>query len=295
MPFAQRLLILLSASCVLLAHQVHAAVSVTDDAGHTITLNRPAQRIVSLAPHTTELLYAAGAGDAVVGVSEYSNYPPQAAKIVSIGGSASLDIERIISLKPDLIVGWNSGNQAAQLDALRRLGFPVFASEPRDFETIASNLERISLLTGTGPVGMDAARAFRARLAQLTVRHRGETKVRVFYQIWRSPLMTLNDSHLVSQALHLCGGENVFGKLSHLVPTVNVEAVVKENPEVIISGSSKENDVFAQWRVLPGITAVARGNLFTISSDLMSRSGPRVLDGVELLCKHLDVARSRRK
>jgi iron complex transport system substrate-binding protein len=295
MRFARSLLTLLSVSCAALALPAHAAVSAADDAGHTITLQRPAQRIVSLAPHTTELLYAAGAGGAVVGVSEYSNYPPEAARIVSVGGSSALDIERIVSLKPDLIVGWNSGNQAAQLDALRHLGIPVFASEPRSFETIASNLERISLLAGTGRVGMDAARAFRARLEQLTRRHRGEASVRVFYQIWREPLMSLNDSHLISQALHLCGGENVFGKLPQLVPTVNVEAVVKENPEVIISGSSKENDVFAQWRVLPGIKAVASGNLYTIQSDLMSRSGPRALDGAEALCGLLEKARAKRK
>src|SRR3569623_1966251 len=132
---------------------VSAAVTAEDDAHSTVTLDAPARRIVSLAPHATELLFAAGEGPYVVGVSQYSDYPPQAAHIASVGSSTALDVERIAMLKPDLVVAWSSGNSAAQVTALRRLGIPVFESEPRDFDSIASSLERLSALAGTEAVG----------------------------------------------------------------------------------------------------------------------------------------------
>jgi iron complex transport system substrate-binding protein len=275
--------------------QAAAPISVKDDAGATITLERPAARIISLAPHTTELLYAAGAGKALVGVSEYSDYPPEAQRIASIGGSAALDIERILTLKPDLIVAWRSGNSATQVARLRQLGIPVFESEPRAFDDIPSNLERLARLTGTETVGHAAAKQFRERLQRLANDYRSRSPVRVFYQIWRAPLMTLNDEHLVSQALALCGGENIFGKLPQLTPVVSAEAVVQANPEAIITGSSRSDDAFVAWRRFGRMTAVAQGNLFTIGSDSMSRAGPRVLEGTETLCRLLDTARGRRK
>jgi iron complex transport system substrate-binding protein len=272
-----------------------ATVTVTDDTNQTITLPAPAHRIVSLAPHATELLYAAGAGAYLVGVSEYSDYPPQASSIPSIGGSAALDIERIVTLKPDLVIAWSSGNSPAQVAKLRGLGIPVFETEPRDFATIASTLEKFAHLAGTDPVGRAAAKAFRTRLDAIAAAYRQRPPVRVFYQIWRAPLMTLNDEHLVSQALRLCGGENVFGKLPQLAPTVSAEAVLQENPEVVIAGGGKADDMFAQWGRFRNMAAVARGNLFSIDADSISRAGPRVLDGTEALCKYLDAARSKRK
>jgi iron complex transport system substrate-binding protein len=283
-------------SLLFLTGAAQAAISVTDDSGHKVTLDKPAQRIVSLAPHATELIYAAGAGATLVGVGEYSNYPPQAAQVQSIGSSAALDIERIVTLKPDLIIAWASGNSSTQVAKLRNLGIPVFDSEPRDFATIATTLERLARLAGTEATGNAAAATFRARLEKLTAGYRGRAPVRVFYQIWRDPLMSLNDEHLVSQALRLCGGENIFGKLPQLAPVISTEAVVQENPEVIITGSSKKgDDAFAGWRRFPKMTAVVRDNLFTIDSNLMSRAGPRVLEGTEAMCKYLDTARNKRK
>jgi iron complex transport system substrate-binding protein len=198
----------------------HGAVTVRDDAGQTITLEKPAQRIVSLAPHATELLYAAGAGSALVGVSEFSDYPKEARQVASIGGSAALDIERIVTLKPDLIVAWRSGNSAAQVAKLRDLGIPIFETEPRDFDTIATTLERLARLAGTEHIGQAAADVFRARLERIAATYRDRPKVRVFYQIWQAPLMTLNNEHLVSQALRLCGGENIFGRLPQFAPQI---------------------------------------------------------------------------
>ncbi|HCE09020.1 MAG TPA: cobalamin-binding protein [Oxalobacteraceae bacterium] len=272
-----------------------AAVSAQDDAGHTITLPAPARRIISLAPHATELLYAAGAGDALVAVGKFSDYPVQATRLPLVGDSAALDLERIVALKPDLVVVWGSGNSAPQIARLRSLGLSIFESEPRDFATVASSLERLAHLAGSDAVGAAAAANFRVRLQRIAHTYRQRAPVRVFYQIWREPLMTLNDQHMVSAAIRLCGGENIFGKLPRLAPTVGIEDVLEADPEVIIAGSSTRDDSLDAWRRFPRLTAVARNNLFLLDSDIMTRAGPRVLDGTDALCQLLDAARRKRK
>jgi iron complex transport system substrate-binding protein len=271
-----------------------AAVSVIDDADRTVTLREPARRIVSLAPHATELLYAAGAGADVVGIVDYSDYPPEAKRITSVGSGIALDLERIVRLKPDLIVAWQSGNSAAQIARLRELGIPVFESEPRDFAAIASSLERLAHLAGTDATGAAAASAFRKRLQKIEATYHDRPIVTVFYQIWRAPLMTLNDTHPVSRALRVCGGKNVFGALPQMTPTVGVEAVLQANPDAIIASSGSRDDVLSEWRRFPHLNAVAHGNLLAVDGSLMDRSGPRILDGVENLCRQLDAVRGKR-
>lgn len=271
---------------------VQAEVSVTDDSGTRISLAAPATRIISLAPHTTELLFAAGAGKSLVGVSSFSDHPAQAKDIASVGSSSALDIERIIALRPDLIVGWQSGNPARQLAQLRKLGLPVFESEPRDFDTIATSIERLATLAGTSQQGMQAAAGFRRRLAALTQKYTARPTLRVFYQIWPAPLMTLNDTHLVGQALRICGGQNIFGALKPLAPTISIEAVVTANPEVIII-SDEQSDGLTRWRRFSSINAVKHNHLYRIDGTLINRAGPRVLDGTERLCALLDSARQR--
>jgi iron complex transport system substrate-binding protein len=278
------------------AHAAHAAVSaitVMDDAGNRITLAAPARRIVSLAPHATELLYAAGAGASVRGVSQYSDFPPAAKQVASVGGASALDLEKIITLQPDLVVAWRNGNSAAQIARLRQLHIPVFESEPADFDTVASSLERLSQLAGTEATGRSAAAAFRLRLQRLRASYSQQPPVRVFYQVWSKPLMTLNDRHLVSAALHLCGAENIFGRLPQMVPAVSREAVLTADPEAVVSAGA-ERDEFSDWLQFPQMTAVARHNLFKLEADQITRAGPRILDGTEDLCRQLQQARSRR-
>lgn len=270
-----------------------AAVIVIDDAKRTVALPAPARRIVSLAPHATEMLFAAGAGAYIVGVSEFSDYPPEAKHIQSVGSGVSLDLERIIQLKPDLVVGWNNGMAATQLAKLEPLGIPIYKSEPYDFATIANSLERLARLAGTDATGQAAAAAFRQRWKNLQDTYQERRPITVFYQIWRSPLMTLNGAHMVSSALRLCGGENIFAKLSQLAPTVSEEAVIKADPEAIVASSGEQNDVFTPWRRFPGLKAVARGNLVSIDGNLMNRAGPRILDGTEDLCRKLDAVRAK--
>lgn len=272
-----------------------APVAAKDDTGHTITLAAPAQRIVSLAPHATELLYAAGAGEHVIGVVEYSNYPAQARRLPSVGSAAAFDMERIVALKPDLVIAWSSGNSAAQVARLRSLGMTIFESEPRDFSLLASNIERLAHLAGTDQTGKNAAAAFRARQSRIEGRYRQRPPVRVFYQIWHEPLMTLNDSHMASAIIRMCGGVNIFGNLTQLAPTVGVEDVVQADPEAIIGYSDETEKTPTSWRRFPKMTAVARNNLFAINPDWMSRPGPRILDGAEALCTHLETVRAKRK
>ncbi len=287
-------LVLCAVSLLLQLAPACGAVSAVDDAKRTITLLQPARRIVSLAPHATEMLFAAGAGHYIVGVTEFSDFPPEAKRIPSVGSGVSLDLERIIQLKPDLVVGWNSGMAATQLAKLEALGIPVFKSEPDDYLGIATSIERLSHLAGTDAPGQAAAAAFRSRLRQLQASYQQRRIVTVFYQIWRTPLMTLNGAHMVSAALRLCGAENIFAGLPQVAPTVSVEAVVKADPEAIIASSGEQDDVLAGWRRFPRLKAVANGNLILIDGNLLNRPGPRILDGTAALCQQLDAVRNRR-
>ncbi|MCB1906056.1 MAG: cobalamin-binding protein [Rhodocyclaceae bacterium] len=272
------------------------AVTLEDANGQAVVLAAPARRIVSLAPHVTELVYAAGAGGQLVGVVSFSDYPPAAAELPRIGSYNALDLEAVAALHPDLAVAWRSGNREAHLQRLRALGIPVFVSEARSLEEVATSIEQIGMLAGTGESAAAAAGAFRARHAALRAGYQGKVPVRMFYQVWNDPLMTINGEHLISAVIRLCGGENVFADLRQLAPKVNEEAVLAADPEAIVaSGMDQARPEWLDgWRRWPGLAAVARDNLFFIPPDLLQRHTPRVLDGAEQLCRQLDIARSRR-
>jgi iron complex transport system substrate-binding protein len=270
-----------------------AGVAVTDDAGHALALSAPARRIISLAPHATELLFAAGAGDRVVGVSDYSNYPPQAKQIVSVGGATTLDFERIVMLKPDLVVAWGSGTPAGQIARLRALGLPVFESEPRDFEAVATSLERLSVLAATEATGKTAARQFRLALQGLREKYSNRKQLSVFFQVWQAPLITLNDAHMVSAALKVCGARNIFGALPQVAPTVSIEAVLQADPDAIVSNGNEQDDALKTWRRFPKLKAVSHRNLLLIPGDTLTRAGPRIVDATRVLCEALEKARGR--
>lgn len=272
------------------------AIVVKDDAGNTLTLAVPARRIVSLAPHITETLYAAGAGGLIVGAVEYSDYPAAAKALPRVGGYSRFDLERIATLKPDLVIGWLSGNPAAQIEQLRGLGLPLFMVQPSRIDDIAGTLERFGLLAGTSRIAQPLAEQLRERLRGLRGHYSGKPVVRTFYQIWRQPLTTVGGSQVISDVIRLCGGENVFARLVPLAPTVSVEAVIAANPEaIIVSGqgeSRQERD--SDWKQWNSVTAVQRGNIFYIHPDLMQRHTPRLVDAATQLCEQLEVARSRR-
>ena len=272
-----------------------ASITVKDDVGNDIRLEHPARRIVSLSPHTTELLYAAGAGAYVVGVSNYSDYPPAALQVTSVGRINALDIEKILTLKPDLVVAWHSGNAATQLEKLRTFGVPVFESQPADYATIATSLERLAVLSGTTSVGDKAASDLRARWQALVQTYRDRKQVSVFYQIWGQPLMTLNGKHMVSTVLRTCGGANIFADLPQLAPHVSLEAVIAADPDAILTPDDAKDRPLDDWRKFGKMKAVNDGALFTVHADWLNRPGPRILDATEEVCKMLDTVRARRQ
>lgn len=275
---------------------VQAEVSVVDDSGATVRLAQPAQRIVTLAPHMAETVFAAGAGEKLVGAVEYSDYPAAARKVRRVGGYSRLDLEIIAALKPDLIIAWQSGNAPAHIEKLRALGFPVYVSQPERIEDVASEIERIGRLAGSGRVADPLAAKLRQRLADLRKNYSQRSPVRTFYQIWKQPLVTIGGQQIISSVIRLCGGENVFARLETLAPSVTVEAVIAANPEAIIASGMDEArpEWLDDWRRWTSMTAVVRDNLYFVPPELIQRHTPRLLDGAEQLCRHLETARSRR-
>ena len=269
-----------------------ADISVTDDSGQRVVLDKPAQRIISLAPYITELLFAAGAGEAVVGATEFSDYPEAARSLAQVGGGGGLDLEAIMVLQPDLVVAWQSGNPRGQVERLQSLGITVFSSEPRRLQDVPETLRRFGRLAGTESVAAAQADSFNRRYAELQQHYAQRPKVSVFYQIWEQPLMTLNGEHLFSDVLRLCGGENVFNALPTLAPQIDTEAVLLANPDVIvIAADDGGSPLLTAWQRWPQLSAVKQGHVYAIQRDQLVRHSPRILDGAERLCELLDDVR----
>lgn len=271
---------------------VSAEISVKDDTGQSVTLDKPAQRIVSLAPHITELLFAVGAGGAVVGVTAFSDYPESARSLAQVGGGGGLDLETIIALQPDLVVAWQSGNPRQQLERLQSLGITVFFSEPRRLQDVPATLQRLGMLAGTESAAAAQVDSFNNRYIELRDKYSSRPKVSVFYQIWDQPLMTLNGEHLFSDVLRLCGGENIFNTLPTLAPQVDIEAVLQANPDVIvIAAESSDSPLLAAWQRWPRLSAVKQGHVYALQREQLVRPSPRILDGAGHLCELLDAVR----
>ena len=272
-------------------------ISVVDDQGNLVVLPAPAQRIISLAPNLTEVLFYVGAGEQIIGVDEYSNYPEEAKSIIRVNNHAAANYELILSLKPDLVVAWESGNGEQIIGRMKELGLPIFVVETRKMNAIPELFTRLGRLTGHDEMAGQRAQDFSQRLNGLRETFGGQTDVRVFYQIWNDPFITLNGEHLVSDVIDLCGGVNVFSEAIPLVPYVNIEAIMDADPQVIIaSGSSEKNEQWRDsWSSWQGISAVASGNIYLIPPDLMQRHSSRILDGAEYMCDFLHRTRSARE
>lgn len=286
---------LLFALALLCATRAGAAITVRDDDGNLVTLQKPAQRIIAMAPHVTELLFAAGGGDRIVGAVTYSDYPEAAKKIPRVGDNLQVDMERLIAMKPDLIVVWLHGSSERQIETLRQLGIPMFHSEPRKLDGIADSMLRLGQLMGTEAVAQAAAADLRQQLAALSRRYANRPPVRMFYQVWDKPLYTLNGEHIVSDAIRLCGGENVFAKMKTTAPVVSVEGVLQEDPEAIFGTAEKNYGGVNLWRAYGSMKAVRNDNLFTLNGELLNRAGPRMIPGAAALCEKLELARQHRK
>ncbi|HEY0857059.1 MAG TPA: cobalamin-binding protein [Albitalea sp.] len=289
----------------LVAQGSQGAVHV-DDAGRSVELSRPAQRVITLAPNLTEFVFAVGAGDALVGTMDTSNFPAAAQRIPRIGDYQRLDVERILALKPDLVLVWYHGNQGRELAQLEAAGLRLFYLEPRTLDDVARSLALIGSLVGRSAEGEARAAALRREAEALKLRYVQAEPVSVFFQVWSRPLMTLNDGHLTSDLIALCGGRNVFGSLSALAPQISLESVVAADPEVILGTREldaaqplwrrePERPGFEIWRPFARMTAVRQRWIYTMPGDLVTRQGPRVIDGARALCGALDEVRAERR
>ncbi len=279
--------------------------ALVDDTGRAVALATPPQRVVSRAPSLTELVHAVGAGALLVAVDSGSDHPAAVRRLPQVGDALRLDVERIVALKPDVVLAWRHGTPGRDLAQVAALGVPVFQLEPRRLDDVPRAIERVGQLLHHGAEGRGAAAALRASRAALRAAQAGAAPVRVFVQIWRDPLLTLNDDHLIGDVLALCGGRNVFGAQSTLVPQVSLEAAAATDPEVLFTPHRQQRDGegavrapqaadFAPWQRLASVAAVRRGWMYTLPGDTIARQGPRIDQGARAVCAALDEVRAER-
>lgn len=283
---------LLAVAALLLDGTAQAELRATDDAGTQIVLARPAQRIVSLAPHLTEQLFAIGAGGRIVATTEFADHPEAARKLPRVARAHNVDLEQVAAARPDLIVVWGSGFPPATLAALRRLGVPVYVDEPSSLDGIAESMLRLGRLT-VASGATSAAAGFREAIGRLRERYGSRAPVSVFYQVWPQPLMTLGGRHVVSEGLRVCGGRNVFEQLAPIAPQVSVEAVLAADPQMIVTAEpgGVDRGSLDAWRRFTGQRAVAGGHLVTIDADRINRHTPRLAEELAVLCERIDAVR----
>jgi len=240
-----------------------------------------AERVLSLAPSLTEIVIELGASDQLVGVLDGGDRPPEVAGLPSVGRYGQLEMERLLSLKPDLLLLWPGSVGVAQREQLQRLGIPTYSAEPHTLDQLAAQLEHVGVQLGRAERGQQLAQAFRQRLAAMRAKYRRDVPLRVFYQVWDRPLYTVGGEQIISDALKVCGGENVFADLSLPAPQVSVESVLQRNPDVILASSTEQLDA---WRAWPQIKAIARQQLVVVPDKGLERPSGQMLDAVEKLC-----------
>lgn len=274
------------------AHAFPSSITKVDDYGRSVRLEAPAARIVALAPNITELAFAAGAGPKLVGVTRFSDYPPAARDIPIVGDSSRVDLERLVSLKPDLVLAWKTGTRRADADRIAALGIPVFALEPARLSDIARILRTIGQLAGSSSAAELAAAQFESGLKKLRATYGSRQRLSVFYMIWDEPLMTVNSHHMISDVLELCGGENVFADAPGITPNVSLESLMAANPQVVISSVwSRRYDPVGALQPVKTLRAVVENRVYYVEPDHITRQTPRILEGAAAVCRALEQAR----
>jgi iron complex transport system substrate-binding protein len=248
-----------------------------------------------MAPNLTEILFHIGAGSQIVGVVEFSDFPPKARDIPRIGASHQFDIEAILALQPNLVVAWESGNPHEDLSTLEQLGLPIFRTEPRTLNDIATLFQRLGKLTGHSETSDFLAAMFLEDTAAIRETYQQRQNLTVLYQIWSNPIYTLNGDHLISRLIEHCGGTNIFFELETLAPVVSTESVIERNPDVIIAAGygGATPEWLSAWNLWSSMNAVKSKNLYTVDADQISRMGPRILKGMQELCRVIDEARGK--
>lgn len=250
-------------------------------------------RIVSLAPHLTELAYAAGAGESLVGTVEYSDYPQAARALPRVGDGWRVDTERLLALEPDLVLAWSSGTPADTIRRLEALKLRVVTIPTYRLADVPAALRSIGRITGTSAVAEPAAASFEAEVRRLRAKYSRQHKLSVFIQIDDEPLYTVSRRHVISEVVELCGGRNIFADLAQVAPPVAIEAVLARDPQVILSTDDTIADPGAYWRRWPSLSAVRHGAIYSMPADTLARSTPRLVEGVRATCEALRDARAR--
>lgn len=270
-----------------------AGPTVVDSSGREVSLERPAQRIIGLAPHIVENLFSAGAGGKLVGVVSYSDYPPATAGIPQVGSAYAWSLESVVALNPDLVVLWGSGNGMAALPQLERLGLKVYVSEPRELDDIAASIRAFGTLAGTAETAEKNARKLEREVSELQARYSRKATLRVFYQIWNRPLQTINGEHMISHVIALCGGRNIFAEEPQLAPLIGLETVLQADPDAIVASGMDESrpEWLDNWLQYRSLRAVNTGALLHIHPDIIQRPTARIASGAAELCRKLDTVR----
>jgi len=272
------------------------AIDLIDDIGRSVKLEQAARRIISLAPHVTENLFAAGVGHLIVGVVSYSDYPEQAKSIPIVGAYNNINIELIVGLQPDLIIAWKEGNQKQQVEKLEALGLTVYVNEPKALPEIARSIRHFGMLTGLEETATLASQNFLAKLAALQKQYSAKKEISVFYQIWNQPLLTVNNKQSIGHIIKLCSGRNIFAELSALTPKVSIESVIALDPSVIIASGMNEArpEWLDGWKQWPFLQAVKHKHLFFVPPDIIQRHSPRILEGARQVCQALQEVRDKK-
>ncbi|QMW13797.1 cobalamin-binding protein [Pseudoalteromonas sp. A41-2] len=253
------------------------------------------QRIVALAPHIVENLFAIGAGDRIVGTVDYADYPAQANEIERVGGYYGINMERLLSLKPDLVLAWKTGNKAEDLAYIEKLGIPVAYSNPDQVDNVADELRKLGELTHLKTRADRVATEFEVKLAAIRASQQDKPPVSVFYQLWPEPMMTVGGNTWINQLLTICHADNVFANSETDYPRISIENVLVSKPEVIIipDEKSKKPQPQIDWRQWPELPAVQHNQFISVNADLLHRFTTRMLDGLSEMCGKIDISRKQ--
>lgn len=282
----------LSKICLLLlAVSVLPTAFATDDSIVDSEVKVPAKRVIALSPHSVEMLYAIGAGESILATTDHADFPAAALDIPRIGGYHGIQIERVIEINPDLVVVWGSGNKAEDVERLKELGFNVYNSDPKTLEAVATELKELGELTGHQDAANQVADEYLIQLAQLRKSNWAKPEVKVFYQLWSTPLMTVAKNSWIQQIISVCHGDNVYFDAASDYPQVSLESVLLKMPEVILQSRDKGNVLGVDWSQWQEIPAVSNSHIYQLKADLLHRAAPRAILGIEMLCEALDKAR----
>ena len=271
-------------------------IQATDFSGSIITLDQPVKRIVALAPHIVENVFTAGAGNALVGVVTHSDFPDAATRLPIVGGYAKTNLEKILQLKPDLVIAWESGNSDASVARIKELGLTVYVDQPSKLEDVAKSIQDIGVLAGTSDIANKEASSYLDGIERIRSKKFEEDPVYTFYQVWNSPLRTINGGHIISDAIELCGGINIYAGEPAIAPIINIESILTRDPEVILASGMSDSrpEWLDEWKKWPSLNAVKSDNLYFVDPDHIQRHTARILNGIRTICGQLQNARDKR-